>query len=490
MRDYKTKKLLSLFIVIAMLMTMLTSSMFATTVFAASAEDVYSPWASWDIIMAENVYGLGGEGTYSNFQGNFTDTKFAPVFESLNKDFGADSKLNIINKDAVTRGEIISALYGIITEVLELDAAAPASSISLSPLAALIASATSSSSLSSTAIDYFVENGLINGRASGNYQLDQKCTTEEMIVFSVRVYEYLSYKLELDTKGLCWKVTGNGAVNTVYLLGSIHISDKSLYPLSKAVLAAYDKSAYLGVEANIYTISEEDIKYITELQMLTDGSTIKDYLSAEVYELYETVCEDIGLPAEVYNYIKPWVAWQTLLQALMGDDVSGDLGIDRHFLMKSFLEGKDIVEVESIRYQIDLFNNFSPELQEAMLASTLMSFISDESGDLTEEESEEMANAVQAMLLLMLNMVKEGDETALAELLTADRDYSNPIMEEYNTKLWDIRDTAMAETIELYLMDEDADGDYFIVVGAGHVIGETGMVKVLQEKGYTVERVK
>jgi uncharacterized protein YbaP (TraB family) len=443
-----------------MLMTILVSVVSAT-------EDVNSDWAYWDIFMASEIYQLGNEQTYSNFRASFTEAKFAQVHESLNNRFGTDDEINISNKNAVTRGEIISELYDIIVMATEIDGAA-------------------------AAIDYFVQNKLIHGRANGEYQLEQTCTTEEMIALSVRVCEYISYKLSLDSSGLFWKITGKDMPNTVYLLGTIHAGDSSVYPFSRAMLAAFDRSAYLGVEANIYTISDEDMAYIEEMQFLRDGSTISDHISAETYEFYVEVFESLGVPAEIYDYLKPWAAMLTLTQILMfGDEdsaiTSARLGMDMFFLAKAVHDGKEIVEIESIKYQMDMFDSYSPELQEYLLSALITPSLTDEEAALSMEEQAEIA---ALLFSVMLEAVKTGDEAALVEIIMAGRDYTDPLLNEYNTKLFDIRDADMAEAIVLFLADEDAAGDFFVAVGAGHTVGETGIVHVLREKGYNVVRVK
>jgi len=466
-----SKRLLRLLVVVVMLITMTTSSMYivfasASPPSGAEVTDIYSSWAAWEVLTAQSIYGLGSEGVYSNFRGGFANAKFMSVYESLCTYFDADVEPDIEDSINVTRGDIVTALYGIIAEVLELDADA-------------------------SAIDYFVKNGLINGRATGDYQLDQDCTTEEMIAFSVRVYEYLSYELGLYSSGLFWKITGKDLPNTVYLLGTVHLGDSSIYPLSRAIINAFNNAAYLAVEANIYTISDEDIAYATDIQMITDGSSIKDYISEETYELYAAVFESFGVPAEMYDYFKPWAAVLGLNQIMMtggeeGDGADALLGIDMYLLTRAFYFAKSIVEVESLRYQMDMFDSFSPELQEAMLLGVISPTLSDE-GQLSFEE---MAEFTQEMLALLINAIKSGDVDALTEMLTADRDYSDPLNSEYNTTFWNVRDAGMAERVEEFLALEDADGDFFVAVGAGHTVGDTGLVHVLTEKGYTVERIK
>jgi len=460
MKGLKLKRLISLLVVF---MLLIAGSVYAM----AAEEDAYSAWASWEITMASNVYQLGNEQTYSNFKTSFTEEKFAPVHDSLNAKFDTDDELGIINSDAVTRGEVVEELYDII--VLAVDITGDAS-----------------------ALDYFVKNGLINGRASGQYQLDKTCTTEEMIVFSVRVYEFICYQLDLDSAGLFWKITGKDAPNTIYLLGSMHLGDSSVYPMSKAIIKAFNISSYLGVEVNIYTMSEEDQAYLMDIQFLSDGTTIKDHISGETYALLVEVAEYFGMPEEVYNYLKPWAAMLGIQQAMAGDASAADatnpmLGIDMHFLMRAVNFGMPIVELESVRYQLEMFDSYSPELQEYLLLSVLA-----QPGGEDEENAptqEEIAEYVRMYNAILLEAIKSGDEATLTALLTADRDYENPLMNEFNTKLWDIRDAAMADAVEAYLNAEDAQGDFFIIVGAGHTVGDTGIVSVMLARGYTVERI-
>jgi len=54
-------------------------------------------------------------------------------------------------------------------------------------------------------------------------------------------------------------------------------------------------------------------------------------------------------------------------------------------------------------------------------------------------------------------------------------------------KLVDERNKIMAGKVQEYL--DATDGSYFVVVGAGHLVGKTGIVQLLREKGYSVEQL-
>ncbi len=53
-------------------------------------------------------------------------------------------------------------------------------------------------------------------------------------------------------------------------------------------------------------------------------------------------------------------------------------------------------------------------------------------------------------------------------------------------KLIDERNRKMVSKIEDYLRGK---GTYFVVVGAGHLIGEKGIVEVLRKKGLRVQQL-
>jgi hypothetical protein len=50
----------------------------------------------------------------------------------------------------------------------------------------------------------------------------------------------------------------------------------------------------------------------------------------------------------------------------------------------------------------------------------------------------------------------------------------------------DDRNTAMALKVEGFLKMKET---YFVIVGAGHLVGEKGMVEILKKKGYPIEQM-
>ena len=431
----------------------------------AEITDIYSPWAEFDVYMASAVYGFGNEGTYSNFRGNLMTEKFAPVYASLADALESSATLGLPLGELVTRGQLFVALYGLMTgEETTADEAA----------------------------GYFASEGLIQGRAPGGYQLDAVCTVEEMIVMSVRMYEY-AVRLAGDSSiGFFWEV--QGANNTVYLLGSIHLGDNAIYPFSGAIMSAFDRSANLVVEVDVAGMSAEDMAYIIAMQMvdIENGETIADYLSEETFELYRILVEALELPEDMY-YIKPWAATMGLTTLLMstGDvEESAAIGVDMLLLTRAYSMNKNIIELESTVSQIEMLASFSRELQEQQLLAILMSVLGGE-GEPTENDDVDSAELQEAMAML-LDAIKAGDDETFGAIMAASRapDSEDPLVIEYDTAMWAHRNIGMAEGIAGFLDSETDDGGYFVVVGAGHYFGDDSIIALLLEMGYDVVRVR
>lgn len=126
-----------------------------------------------------------------------------------------------------------------------------------------------------------------------------------------------------------------------------------------------------------------------------------------------------------------------------------------------------IIGLESSQSQLNMFNNFSDRIQEEMLIGSIISFY---------VEEEPVAD--------LSDMWIEGDVDMLTEMAVQTQKGD---AEYYKAMLQD-RNVLMAEKIDAFLKDGKNE-TYFVVVGALHMVGEHGLVTLLEGKGYTVTRV-
>lgn len=266
-------------------------------------------------------------------------------------------------------------------------------------------------------------------------------------------------------KGFLWEVKNGG--NTVYLVGSMHVADDSFYPLHPSFEQAFAEADYLGVEVDVSKAADPDIqKLIMQLGTYQDGTTLKDHISAETYKQVGEILTKNGIKTDALDTFKPWVVDTTLATLKSAEaGYQGSVGIDLYFVQKAMERKIPVVELESYESQLNMFNGFSKELQESNLKNTLTNF------DLVDDGVDQMAD-----------MWKKGDDAALLELT---KSFSQN--EEYRKAMLDDRNIGMADKIDGYLKGTEK-AEYFIVVGAAHYLGDTGIVKLLQDKGYTVTR--
>lgn len=270
---------------------------------------------------------------------------------------------------------------------------------------------------------------------------------------------------ETGARGFLWQVESNG--NTVYLVGSMHIADDSFYPLRSEFEEAFAKADYLGVEIDLSKADEEESgNLMMEFGMYKDGTTLKDHIAAETYAKLGEVLEKNGLEPNALDLFKPWVAEfmiSNLQSAMAGYEA--DAGIDIYFIQKAIERNIPVVELESYESQLAMISGFSPELQEKNLNTVLDNY------DVLHEDVNQMAETW-----------KTGDEKLLLELTTSMEED-----EEYNKAMLVDRNIGMAEKIDGYLKNGKNE-EYFIVVGAAHYLGDYGIIKLLEDKGYTVVR--
>lgn len=267
-------------------------------------------------------------------------------------------------------------------------------------------------------------------------------------------------------KNFLWMV--RSSKGTVYLLGSVHLMKENVYPLDSQIEGAFRKSDVLAVEANIDKFNSAEAGHIAKKALYPSGDSLGKHLSERTYDLVKREALKLAIPLEIIDAERPWFVALTFTSfELVSEGLDPRYGIDEHFLSEA--EGKKkIVELESIDYQINLLSNLSENEQEIFLRYTLK--------DLQRLGSETAK---------MLHAWKTGNAEEMAALVSRDSGEDKELASFYGRLLYD-RNRTMAAKIEGFLR---TDRTYFVVVGAGHLVGKKGIVSILREKGYQVEQL-
>lgn len=282
-----------------------------------------------------------------------------------------------------------------------------------------------------------------------------------------------------------WKVTSKDG-NVLYLFGSIHAATDDIYPLRDSVMKAYDSCDALAVELDTNNMDGDTLKSMYTAMLLTDGTTIADHCDAATFEAMTTVLQEEGIYSPLYNAFGP-VFWQTILEgaALKKAGLDSEKGIDSHFLSLAHESGKEILEVESLEFQIGLL--VSDEAQKD--AAALLPLLAERFEDCAKYYAylyESYARGDMETISYLVNgnaqnPVNTGD-ASLDDLIRVMGESESEWDSAYSTAA---RNRNMAQAAAEYL----ASGKkVFFVVGAAHMVGPDGIPALLEEMGYTVER--
>ncbi|MCK5188836.1 MAG: TraB/GumN family protein [Methylococcales bacterium] len=119
------------------------------------------------------------------------------------------------------------------------------------------------------------------------------------------------------------------------------------------------------------------------------------------------------------------------------------------------------------------------------LAEQLDLFIDIPDGELLLKESLYSLEEAEALMADMVKLWKQGNEVKMNKLLFEDSLDDYPEFNKIYDSLFYDRNDKMTIKINDMLKQQ---GSYFVVVGTGHLIGEKGIVNLLKEKGYDLER--
>jgi uncharacterized protein YbaP (TraB family) len=273
-----------------------------------------------------------------------------------------------------------------------------------------------------------------------------------------------------QTKSFLWEVSSD--VNTIYILGSIHVAKADLYPLGNAIEGAYERSDHVVVEVDITKISDEEMAILLiEKGTYPSGESLETQIPEEIYSrLAERLSEldPSGLLLQTMNSFEPWVIAIGISDFdYMELGYDAEYGIDLYFLNKALEDDKDILELESAEFQFDLFDSLSDELQIMMLEYAVYNPI-------TEEEMEGIFNAWSS-----------GNSEEMEQIIFSEIE-EYPEYQILYEKIMDERNFIMVDKIEGFLED---DVIHFIVVGAGHLVGDNGIINLLTESGYVIKQL-
>jgi uncharacterized protein YbaP (TraB family) len=272
----------------------------------------------------------------------------------------------------------------------------------------------------------------------------------------------VALKTNNNDNTLLWEITGNGLTKPSYLFGTFHLICKDDIPFGAQLKTALHSVNEMYMELDI----DDPAMMLGTIQLMKmrGDSTLKNLLTPVEYKKVEAFFNDsLHLPLAVFQSMKPLLLSAMLYPKLLSCKTTG--GVEEELMKLAKENKKEIQGLETMAVQAAVLDSI-PYIQQAKeLLKTIDSL-----------------DAYKKYFTNMVKIYKTQQLDKLMQLLTNydfGVDYTQDIFLEKRNKNWVIQLNSIMKRESV-----------FIAVGAGHLVGEMGLISLLRKEGYTVRAIE
>lgn len=262
----------------------------------------------------------------------------------------------------------------------------------------------------------------------------------------------------MKESSLLWKISGPEVKGDSYLFGTMHLIEKEYFLFPKKLQKHVKKTDVLVMELAGLPSQMEATGYV----MLEEGSFF-DFFTEEETDSILVWAEDKFKMSEAtfrnsFSSMRPFTITQLAIQLYF---IGKTESYEKSFEALAKENDVKIKGLETIAEQMALFNNLTKEQQAAMVMENIRK------GD----ETIDMLKQMQ-----MIYASQQIDE--LYEIIQSE----GGIINEEQSAFLDDRNKKWIPQIKTFVKEQNA----FIAVGAGHLGGPNGVIRLLEKEGFTL----
>ena len=262
-------------------------------------------------------------------------------------------------------------------------------------------------------------------------------------------------------RGLLWEVSKPG-VPASYLFGTLHSEDPDVVRLAAPVQQAFDAAQTVVIEV---LFDMQAMQLSSAAMLMMDGRSLKDVVGEPLFTAAAAAMRARGMPEMLTGHMQPWA----VAVSLSTPATETGLVLDMVLYQGALQRGTPVHGLETIQEQLEVFTGMPLADQVLLLRDAV-----------------EHVHEIDALYAELLAAWKQRDLARLvalneAELASGDAQFAA----DFQKRLIVHRNHLMVERMQPYLKQ----GKAFVAVGALHLPGETGLLNLLEQRGYTVSVV-
>ena len=283
-------------------------------------------------------------------------------------------------------------------------------------------------------------------------------------------------------EGLLWKIERNG-VRPSYVLGTMHVNDERVTTLPEPIAEAFTSTRSLTLEI----VMGADMSARFRRHMLGGrGTSVETLVGGRALDRLIEIGAEYGLEERHVRLMKARIFWWILSRqpAEMNIDTGNEAEqtretgeaagerapfLDYALQLAAIERGARVYGLETIEEQLGIFDRLSKEEQGLMLAAAGWNW---------KGEPQD----IEPMMEIYLARDTATLYAAMQERIRADPTGASA---RYYELMIDIRNQNMV----VRMLDRLQGGSAFVAVGALHLPGEKGVLRLLEKYGFQVSRV-
>jgi len=267
-----------------------------------------------------------------------------------------------------------------------------------------------------------------------------------------------SFVKQKNDNTLLWEISGNGLKKPSFLFGTFHLLCKDDIHFSDQLKNAVNSvdEVYMEMKLDDPSMMLSGMMYMN----MKNGKTLESLYTAEEYKRLEAYFSDtLKMPMLLFQKAKPYFLVALLYPRMM--NCPNPSGVEEELMKIAKEDKKEIKGLETMQFQASVFDSIPYEWQAKELLKNIDSF------SVYKDEFD-------TMLDFYKNQQMDSLKTMVGKSEFGSDKYDDLLLKNRN-KNW-------VKQLKEIMKNKSV----FVAVGAGHLVGDAGLINLLKKAGYKV----